>query len=200
MKLPKFNRYWLEIIFILLVGLVPLLWFKDGYLAAGHDMSYPLAPIDFWLDRLFVWTDRIGSFGSNQTDAIPGIFIHGLQALFYYVTGSLQLAQKLDFIFWFTLPGITMYILLRSLHPKKEEYIIRISGALFYMLNHYLLQGWIIAEMSKFSIVAAIPLIVLFTVNVMHKGESIVKNSFLVGFTLFFSMVEQEFPYGAAWL
>ena len=186
MKLPKFNRYWLEIIFILLVGLVPLLWFKDGYLAAGHDMSYPLAPIDFWLDRLFVWTDRIGSFGSNQTDAIPGIFIHGLQALFYYVTGSLQLAQKLDFIFWFTLPGITMYILLRSLHPKKEEYIIRISGALFYMLNHYLLQGWIIAEMSKFSIVAAIPLIVLFTVNVMHKGESIVKNSFLVGFTLFF--------------
>ena len=186
MKLPKFNRYWLEIIFILLVGLVPLLWFKEGYLAAGHDMSYPLAPIDFWLDRLFVWTDRIGSFGSNQTDAIPGIFIHGLQALFYYVTGSLQLAQKLDFIFWFALPGITMYILLRSLHSKKEEYIIRISGSLFYMLNHYLLQGWIIAEMSKFSIVAAIPLIVLFTVNVMYKEMSIIKNALLVGFTLFF--------------
>ncbi len=185
-KLPKLNHYWLEIIFILLVGLIPLLWFKEGYLAAGHDMSYPLAPIDFWLDRLFVWTNRIGSFGSNQTDAIPGIFIHGLQALFYYITGSLQIAQKLDFIFWFTLPGITMYILLRSLHPNKEEFITRISGALFYMLNHYLLQGWIIAEMSKFSIVAAIPLIVLFTVNVIYKEKSIIKNSLLVGFTLFF--------------
>ena len=135
MKFPKFNRYWLEIIFILLVGLVPLLWFKGGYLAAGHDMSYPLAPIDFWLDRLYVWTDRIGSFGSNQTDAIPGLFNHGLQALFYGLTDSMIVAQRLDFIFWFTLPGIAMYILLRSLYPKKEDYPTRISGTLFYMLK-----------------------------------------------------------------
>ena len=175
-----------EFFFILLFGLIPLLWFSQGYLAAGHDMSYPLAPIDFWLDRLFVWTDRIGSFGSNQTDAIPGIFIHGLQALFYYLTGSLQLAQKLDFIFWFTLPGITMYVLLRSLHPKKEDYLIRISGSLFYMLNHYLLQGWIIAEMSKFSIFSALPLVVLAIINVNTRSGSVLKNAILIGITLFF--------------
>ena len=112
----------------------------------------------------------------------------------------MQLAQKLDFIF-LVYPSRNNNVYFASVATsEKEEYIIRISGALFYMLNHYLLQGWVIAEMSKFSIVAAIPLIVLFTVNVMHKGESIIKNSFLVGFTLFFSMVEQEFPYGAAWL
>lgn len=186
MKSPNFKRSLLEVIVILLAGLIPLLWFKQGYLAAGHDMSYPLAPVDFWLDRLFVWTDRVGSFGSNQTDAIPGIFIHGLQALFYALTGSLQLAQKLDFIFWFTLPGITMYILLKSLHPEKENYILRISGSLFYMINHYLLQGWIIAEMSKFSIVSALPLITLAIINVNLRKGSIFKNSLLVGFTLFF--------------
>ena len=58
-KIPKLN---FEVLIIFLFGLIPFLWFKEGYLAAGHDMSYPLAPIDFWLDRLFVWTDRIGSF------------------------------------------------------------------------------------------------------------------------------------------
>lgn len=185
-KFLKINYTLLEIPFIFLVGLIPLLWFKEGYLAAGHDMSYPLAPIDFWLDRLYVWTDRIGSFGSNQTDAIAGIFIHGLQALLYVLTGSLQLAQKLDFIFWFTLPGITMYILLRSLHPNKEDFVIRISGSLFYMLNHYLLQAWIIAEMSKFSIVSALPLVVLAVINVNLRSGSIFKNSILVGVVLFF--------------
>lgn len=175
-----------EILIILIFGLIPLLWFKYGYLAAGHDMSYPLAPIDFWLDRLFVWTDRIGSFGSNQTDAIPGIFIHGLQALFYALTGSLQLAQKFDFIFWFTLPGITMYILLKSLHPEKESFVLRITGSLFYMMNHYLLQAWIIAEMSKFSIVSALPLVILAIINVNLRNGSVLKNSVLVGLTFIF--------------
>lgn len=186
LKLPKFNIYFFEVIPILIIGLIPLLWFKEGYLAAGHDMSYPLAPTDFWLDRLFVWTDRIGSFSSNQTDAIPGIFIHGLQAFFYTLTGLLQLAQKLDFIFWLTLPGITMYILLKDLHPNKDDFILRISGSLFYMLNHYLLQGWIIAEMSKFSIVAALPIVILVIINVVYKKKSIIKNSIILGLTLFF--------------
>src|SRR3989344_6113655 len=138
LRFLKNKLKFVEIAFIFLLGLIPLLWFKKGYLAAGHDMSYPLAPIDYWLDRLYVWTNMAGSFGSNQTDAIPGIFIHGLQAFFYFLTSNLQLAQKLDFIFWFVLPGITMYILLKSLHPKKDEFLIRISGTLFYMLNHYL--------------------------------------------------------------
>src|SRR3989344_1348688 len=185
-KFSKINLTFLEVALILLVGLVPLLWFKEGYLAAGHDMSYPLAPIDFWLDRLYVWSDRMGTFGSNQTDAIPGIFIHGLQALLYFLTGSLQLSQKLDFIFWFTLPGLTMYILLKSLHSQKDNSLLRISGSLFYMLNHYLLQGWIIAEMSKFSIVAALPLIVLAIINVNLKNGSVLKNAMLVAITLFF--------------
>lgn len=176
----------IELLVIALFGFVPLLWFKDGQLAAGHDMSYPLAPIDFWLDRLFVWTDRAGGFGVNQTDALPTVFIHGLQALFYSITNDLQLAQKLDFCVWFVLPGITMYILLKSLHPKKEDFIIRISGSLFYILNHYLLQAWIIAEMSKFSMVAAIPLVVLAIINVLLRNGSILKNSILVGITLFF--------------
>ena len=93
--------------------------------------------------------------------------------------------KKLDFIFWFALPGLTMYLLLRSLHPQKEDYLIRISGSLFYMLNHYLLQGWIIAEMSKFSIVSALPLVVLAIINVNTRSGSVLKNAILVGITLF---------------
>lgn len=186
MKSFKLNIYIIEILLILIVGLIPLLWFKPGYMALGHDMGFPLAPADYFIDRLFTWTDRVGSFGSNQTDSISGIFIHGLEALLSFLGLSLVQTQQLTFIFWFILPGITMYILLRSLHPNKEDSIIRISGTLFYMLNHYLLQAWLIAERTKFSIVAALPIVILTIINVIYRRKSIVKNSVILTITLFF--------------
>lgn len=175
-----------EILFILVFGLIPLLWYKPGLLAFGHDMGFPLAPVDHFLDRLYTWTDRLGPFGSNSVQVLPGIFIHGLEALLSSLGFSLLVVQKLTFIFWFVLPGVTMYTLLRFVHPKKKDFPIRLSGSLFYMMNHYLLQAWTIAERTKFSIVAAMPLVVLFSIKVFHKRASPVKYALLVALTLFF--------------
>lgn len=184
--LGKFNIYHLEIIFLLVIGLIPLLWYKEGYIGFGHDMGFPLAPVDNFLDRLYTWTDRLGPFGSNAVQVLPGIFIHGLEALLSSFGLSLLAVQKITYIFWFVLPGLTMYMLLRYLHPAKEDFPVRISGSLFYMMNHYLLQAWVIAERTKFSIVAALPLVVLLIIKVLHKKESPIKNSILLALTLFF--------------
>ena len=184
--LSKFNIYHIEILFLLIVGLIPLLWYKSGYIGLGHDMGFPLAPVDHFLDRLYTWTDRLGPFGSNSMQVLPGVFIHGFEALLSSFGFSLLAVQKITYIFWFVLPGITMYTLLHYLHPKKEDYLIRIPGSLFYMMNHYLLQAWTIAERTKFSIVAALPIVVLLIIRVLHKKESPVKNSILFALTLFF--------------
>lgn len=184
--LSKLSICYLEILFLLIVGLIPLLWYKSGYFGLGHDMGFPLAPVDHFLDRLYTWTDRLGPFGSNSVQVLPGVFIHGLEALLSVVGLSLLNVQKITFIFWFVLPGITMYTLLHYLHPKQNDYPVRIFGSLFYMMNHYLLQAWIIAERTKFSIVAALPLVVLLIIKTFHKQESPVKNSILFALTLFF--------------
>lgn len=184
--LTRFNISYLEIFLLLIVGLIPLFWYKSGYIGLGHDMGFPLAPVDHFLDRLFTWTDRLGPFGSNAVQVLPGVFIHGLEALLSSLGFSLLAVQKVTYIFWFVLPGITMYTLLHYLHPKKDDYPVRISGSLFYMMNHYLLQAWTIAERTKFSIVAALPLVVLLIIKVLHKKESPVKNSLLFALTLFF--------------
>lgn len=176
----------IEILFLLIVGLIPLLWYKTGYIGLGHDMGFPLVPVGHFLDRLYTWTDRLGPFGSNSVQVLPGVFIHGLEALLSLVGFSVLTVQKITYVFWFVLPGITMHILLRYLHPKKDDYPVRISGSLFYMMNHYLLQAWTIAERTKFSIVAALPLVVLFVIKVFHQKESPVKNSILIALTLFF--------------
>lgn len=182
----KFNIYHFEITFLLVLGLIPILWYKEGYIGFGHDMGFPLAPVDHFLDRLYTWTDRLGPFGSNSVQVLPGVFIHGLESLLSSFGLSLLAVQKITYIFWFVLPGLTMYILLRYLHPAKEDFPVRISGSLFYMINHYLLQAWIIAERTKFSIVAALPLVVLLIIKVLHKKESPIKNSILLALTLFF--------------
>ena len=184
--LSKFNVYHIEILFLLIVGLIPLLWYKVGYIGLGHDMGFPLAPVGHFLDRLYTWTDRLGPFGSNAVQVLPGVFIHGLEALLSSIGFSLLTVQKITYIFWFILTGITMYTLLRYLHPNKEDYPIRVSGSMFYMMNHYLLQAWTIAERTKFSIVAALPIVVLLIIKVLHKKESPVKNSILFALTLFF--------------
>ncbi len=176
----------IEILFLLIVGLIPLLWYRSGYIGFGHDMGFPLAPVDHFLDRLYTWTDRLGPFGSNSVQVLPGVFIHGLEALLSVIGFSLLNVQKITFVFWFVLPGITMYMLLRYLHPKQNDYPVRIFGSLFYMMNHYLLQAWVIAERTKFSIVAALPLVVLLIIKVLHKKESPIKNSILFALTLFF--------------
>src|SRR3989344_3358830 len=180
------NIYFLEILFLLIVGLVPLLWYKDGFIGFGHDMGFPLAPVDHFLDRLYTWTNRLGPFGSDQIQVLPGFFIHSIEAILSTLGFSILSVQKITYIFWFVLPGITMYILLRYLHPEKEDYTIRLSGSLFYMMNHYLLQAWTIAERTKFSLVAALPLVVLLIIKVLHKKESPVKNSILLALVLFF--------------
>jgi hypothetical protein len=181
-----FNIYTGEIIVLLIIGLIPLLWYKDGYIGLGHDMGFPLAPVDHFLDRLYTWTDRLGPFGSNAVQVLPGVFIHGFEALLSSLGFSVLAVQKITYIFWFTLPGLTMYALLRFLHPKREEFPIRISASLFYMMNHYLLEAWTIAERTKFSIVAALPLVILLTIKVLHKKESPIKSSILLALTLFF--------------
>ncbi len=47
------------ILFLILIGIItPLLWFKPGYIIAGHDAGLALDPIVHFIDRLSLWTYR----------------------------------------------------------------------------------------------------------------------------------------------
>ena len=149
----------IEILIILLLGLIPLLWFGQSQVILGHDAGLPLAPIPHFLDRLYTWTVRFG-FGNDQTYALPGIFIHGLEAVVTYAGFGLQSMQKITFIFWFVLPGLSMYYLATKIEDKLKLKFFSLPVAIFYMINHFLLQGWFVAERTKFSVYAALPLMI----------------------------------------
>ena len=183
--IKKIKKYW-EILVILFLGFTPLLWYKaPNSLAIGHDMGFPIDPIMFFKDRLFLWTDRVG-LGWDQTLGSAAVLLHGLEALIASLNLGIFTTQKIVFIFWFVLPGLSMYYFVSTIHKDKEQWFIRLAASFFYMFNHFLLQGWFIAERTKMSLIIALPLLLAFTISTLQHKTSVKKGLALISLTLFF--------------
>lgn len=185
MKKDRRFEFIKELLFILILGLAPLLWYKKGFIALGHDMFFPLNPILNFLDRLYIWTE-IKSFGADQSLYVGAFFIHGLEAFIKWLGFSIFTTQKITFIFWLVAPGLAMYYFMRSLHPKREEEFLRLFASIFYMFNHFLLQGWFVAERTKFSLFVATPLVLALIIKAVHKEISIYKAAAVSSIVFFF--------------
>lgn len=152
------REHFIPLLIIFLLGLTPLLWFKNGYSIAGHDSGLAYDAVIHFEDRLFTWTERYG-LGSDQGFAVGGFFIHGLEALIQSFGFSMADTQKLFFIFWFIMPGLAFYFLGNTISSERKYRYAWLIGSVFYMFNHFLMQAWFVAERTKFSIYIAVPII-----------------------------------------
>lgn len=176
------KRLYIDLLVIFLLSLLPLLWLPDGKLLLGHDAGIPFDPVTHFLDRLSVWSQRIG-IGSDQSYGLLGaIFIHGIEAFLIWIGFSIEAQQRIQFIIWLGLPALTMYFMGRKLFPSKKY--LPIIASLIYMLNFYLIQAWFVAERPKFSIYAALPLVFYFAVSYILSKMSFKKSVILTGITL----------------
>lgn len=181
----KNKKTLIELLVILVLGLIPSLWFRGNEVILGHDAGLTLAPVTHFLDRLYTWTERFG-FGNDQTNAIPGFFIHGLEAFIGILGFNVQQNQIITFIFWFMLPGLSMYYFTRNIEKRYKLSFFALPASLFYMFNHFLLQGWFIAERTKFSLYAALPLLIAFLLDWEEGRKSTLQTALLVSLTFFF--------------
>ncbi len=191
MKIHK--KTLVELLVILILGLTPLLWFHGNQIISGHDSGLPLSPVVHFVDRLNIWTQRIG-FGFDQSIFIPGFFIHGIEALVTSLGASLQLEQKITFIIWFVLPGLTMYYLASKIARKCELRFFALPVSLLYMFNHFLLQGWFIAERTKFSLYIALPLLLAWLFDWEEKKISSLRAGLFISLTFFVFNGEGNIP------
>lgn len=174
-----------SILLILFFGLTPLLWFSKDQIVLGHDSGLPLRPIGHFLDRFNVWTERYG-FGLDQSFALPGFFIHGIEALVSWFGASTQIEQIVTFIFWLSLSGFSMYLLASKFEKELKLKYFAVAASLFYMINHFLLQSWYIAERTKYSVYAALPLILYFLFEWAEGKKSTLFTSIAIAFVIFF--------------
>lgn len=176
------KRIFFDLVVIFVLGLIPVLWLKDGSILLGHDAGLSLDPLVHFLDRLHVWSQRF-SIGTDQSAALLGaFFIHGFEAFLSFLGISLRSGQIVQFVFWFTAPGLAMYFFAHKIFPSKKY--LPLIASVIYMLNFYLIQGWFIAERTKFSLYVALPLVLYFLIAYLTGKMGFVKSVLLTGITL----------------
>ncbi len=172
------NKFFSKILYavIILLGLVPLLWYRNGSVAAGHDMGYSFSPLERMLGRLYVWSDAF-NFGLDGSWDVGSIPLYLPEAILDWVGFPEQQVQMIVFVFWFLMPGLAMLYLLQTLTriihlPEKGQLPFVLFGSIFYMFNHYLLQGWFVAAKSEFSVVIITPFIITFLLKTLFLKEN----------------------------
>ena len=137
--LPGFLNYrtTFEVILILLVGLVPLIWFKDSLLINFHDFNFSLRPI---VNRFFYTWEDIHAPGSGNTRHLAEIFYRSFIALPTKLGISLATMEKMYFVLVFISSGLSMYYLTSILVPKEQRGVAPLASAFFYMFNPFIMN------------------------------------------------------------
>lgn len=178
---PKNKEQLIDVLFILLLSLTPLLWFRGDLLMVGHDNVFPLDPYHFLIGRLFTWTMQ--GYGQSQSLIMGTIPIHFIDAIPYLLGFSVQMTQKIVYVFWFFLMGVSAYVLAAALNPQSR--IFKITVSILYAFNFFILQAWWIAERTKFSAYIAFPLILAVFIKTYRQELKPFKGALYISLILF---------------
>lgn len=180
----KLIDYW-EIFIIFLFSLTPLLWLKDNQVIIGHDSGFRLNIFEYFKNLFYSWSP-LTNFGVDWS-IFKGFLIAQLpETLFISITRSLANGERLTFIFWFFVMGISMYVFINNFFSQKKFWIFRLFSSTFYMYNFFLLQGWFIVERAKFSLFAVLPLGFLIIYKLLKKEYSLLKGTIIFSFVFLF--------------
>jgi len=161
------------------------LWLKNGEVILGHDTGFFLDPVVRLKTYLYAWQPFEG-FGVDYSLYRAFIVTLAPHALFGFLTGSLAWAQRLGFIFWFFVMGVSMYVFANYLLPKKKDWPFRLIASTYYVYNFFILQGWFIAERAKFSLYAALPLMLTTLLKTQRREISLTRGTVYFSLTFFF--------------
>jgi hypothetical protein len=147
-----------DLVLILVLGLAPLLWFREEKLLNSEDLMVP-PNWDEFTQFWYVWNDQLGTGAQKILDSgrFPTLFIAAaLQGLGVGLVG----AQMAQFVFWFTIPGFSMYYLMARVYRGDQRRLVRMSAVLFYMFNLWLISNWLGYKEPMIAAVAVMPFLI----------------------------------------
>jgi len=161
-----------DLILVMAVSLTPILWFGNDTMVIGHDSGYPLDPVKYFVSRLFTWRQDV-SLGNDYSQSMGSLFFHGIQAIFVYLGFSVQVAQQINFVFWFLAMGLSMYFSMLSIKKVFSYRYFPLISTLLYLFNFHLLDMWKIGAGTTFSIYTALPAVTVLFIQAISQEISI---------------------------
>lgn len=174
-----------EFLVLLVVSLVPLLWFRGDELILGHDSGFRLHAGEHIANLSQTWHPNV-NFGIDWSLYQGFIPIQLPESISSWLTGSLMWGERVSFIFWIFAIGLSMLLFVRYFFHRNAFFPMYVIAPVFWIFNFYLLNGWSIAERAKFSLYIVLPLIIIIFFKTIRREWSILKGGLICGFLFLF--------------
>lgn len=170
MKKALARPFFQDAAILCLFALVPLLWFRaPGFIISG-DMLPPITFENF-INRFFSWDERFGA-GVEGLLHYSVLFFYSIETFFNSIMPTIELAQKAEFVFWFLLPGVSIYYLLGVVLQGEGKRWGRLVGVSFYMFNLYLEPVWQGLNIANLSSYVFVPIMLGLVIEGLERRRS----------------------------
>jgi arabinofuranan 3-O-arabinosyltransferase len=125
----------LEIAFLILLGMVPLLWWRPGYIIAKGDyFPFWFNPYRVLSSDVYLWSPHF----MGSVNVYGSYLLYGILWLFLKSLGlSIGFIQILIQVLLLSGAGFTMYFLSKTVYPKLK--LSPVISSIFYMFNFFAL-------------------------------------------------------------
>jgi hypothetical protein len=127
----------IELLIIFVAGLVPLLWYRPGFIVSNGDY-FPMFvnPQKTVSDSIYLWSpDNLGN-PSQMPSLLIYQYIAGSLSFFGLSVGAVETIFQVFFLMG---AGFSMYYLVRKLYPNLK--LAALLAGIFYMFNFFVLQN-----------------------------------------------------------
>ncbi|GJL77304.1 MAG: hypothetical protein NPINA01_02930 [Nitrospinaceae bacterium] len=119
-------------------------------------------PPDFekWRNIFYVWNEQV-SVGTNYILTVPAIIFQTITALPQILGATAAQSQRILFVFWFTIPGLTMYWMMREFVKGTGSRAAALMAVGLYMFNLYQIPMWIGFSIANLCAYATLPAVLV---------------------------------------
>jgi hypothetical protein len=144
-------NYW-ALILVIVVGLTPLLWFTPGNIITGTDIDFSPSPQERFEHRSYLWDGKILG-GTDRSNNVASLVYIAPNALLQILGFDLETNQKIGFVMWFELVGLSMYLLMSLIFNKNKKSIYaqnlgKLAASTLYMFGFYNMFLWVRLQLS----------------------------------------------------
>ncbi len=155
----------------MLLGLVPLLWFRPGFQLASEDMD-AFFDATHWRLLWFSWNSQYNA-GVNYSHTLAAQGFHAIPAVLNGLGLRVAAIQKIQSVLWFTLQGLGMAYLMNRVVRARHRVVATWVAVSFYMFNLYQENVWLSMDIAKLSAYTALPFMLAEFLRMLDRDISL---------------------------